>query len=387
MAVRTIVEKLFLLVVLTAVLSLVLGAALGQPILLSYVETGSMQPTLEAGDGFIAVPKPLAAPVEEGDVIVFEAERIQGGGLTTHRVVDITDQGYITKGDNNPFTDQSNGEPPVKPAQVVAIAWSLNGKVVVIPYLGIVFDSVQSVLGTFQGFLATVLGTGIFLGTKGLAYLFFVCSLIWYVIAEWRDKGRRDVSRTREQQNGIDIRIIIAIFALLIVVGANTAMIGPSGTDKFSVVSAEFESERPLVIPAGESTQIRYPVGSGGVIPHIVFLEPGSEGVTIEPQELQVRSRSVANATVKLQAPPEIGYYPRYVVKHHYLALLPLPIIRALYQLHPWAPIIVIDAMLGIPFYLLGIKLAGTGRVRNRTRDRDRSVVESVRRKLQNLYR
>jgi signal peptidase len=37
------------------VFSLVLGVVLGQPVLLSYVETGSMEPTLNPGDRFVAV--------------------------------------------------------------------------------------------------------------------------------------------------------------------------------------------------------------------------------------------------------------------------------------------------------------------------------------------
>jgi signal peptidase len=81
-----------------------------------------MEPTLEPGDGFVAVPAELAGPIDDGDVIVFEAETIQGGGLTTHRVVDETDRGFITRGDANPFTDQDDSEPPVKRAQVVAKA-------------------------------------------------------------------------------------------------------------------------------------------------------------------------------------------------------------------------------------------------------------------------
>jgi len=38
------------------VASLIVGQYLGQPVLLSYVETGSMQPVLSPGDGFIAIP-------------------------------------------------------------------------------------------------------------------------------------------------------------------------------------------------------------------------------------------------------------------------------------------------------------------------------------------
>ncbi|OSO90460.1 hypothetical protein B9H04_17005, partial [Halorubrum ezzemoulense DSM 17463] len=45
------------------VVSLVVGQLLGQPVLLSYVETGSMQPTLAPGDGFVAVPAQLAGGI------------------------------------------------------------------------------------------------------------------------------------------------------------------------------------------------------------------------------------------------------------------------------------------------------------------------------------
>ncbi|MFC7138101.1 S26 family signal peptidase [Halobaculum litoreum] len=64
------------------------GQALGQPVLVSYVETGSMAPTLAPGDGFVAVPAAVAGQVEAGDVVTFRAESVGGGGLTTHRVVD-----------------------------------------------------------------------------------------------------------------------------------------------------------------------------------------------------------------------------------------------------------------------------------------------------------
>jgi signal peptidase len=36
--------------------SLTLRAMLGQPVLLSYVEAGSMAPALKPGDGFVAMP-------------------------------------------------------------------------------------------------------------------------------------------------------------------------------------------------------------------------------------------------------------------------------------------------------------------------------------------
>jgi signal peptidase len=60
--------------------SLVASSILCQPILSSYVETGSTEPTLEPGDGFVAIPAELPGPINDGDVIVFEAEAIQVEG-------------------------------------------------------------------------------------------------------------------------------------------------------------------------------------------------------------------------------------------------------------------------------------------------------------------
>lgn len=98
MSVRRVLTLGIELLVVLVVVSLVAGQILGYPVLLSYVETGSMAPTMEPGDGFVAVPEPVAGEVEEGDVVTFRAEEIQGGGLTTHRVVGETERGTSPAG-------------------------------------------------------------------------------------------------------------------------------------------------------------------------------------------------------------------------------------------------------------------------------------------------
>nr|WP_311172426.1 signal peptidase I [Halobellus sp. ZY16] len=375
------------LAVLLIVLFLVLGSVLGQPILLGYVETDSMSPTLEPGDGFIAVPVQIDSSVRTGDVIVFRAEELQGGGLTTHRVVDDTERGFITKGDANPFTDQSDEEPPVKRAQIVATALQVNGNVVVIPHLGTVVEGIQSVLSAVQRQLAILLGISGLSGTQGLAYLLFAGTLLWYVVGEWRAKHGKERDRITSRMAGVDSRLVMGAFAAMLVVGATAAMVGPAGTQQYEVVSADFTSERPSVIPAGESKSQRYVVGNGGFIPVVTYLEPASEGVEVQPRELYVEGRSVANATVTLHAPPETGHYRRFVTEHRYLAVLPHPLIRGLYELHPWAPIVVIDTLIAVPFYLVGVALVGKGRIRRRSRGRDVSTFTRIRRVVQGLYR
>ncbi|WP_241981589.1 hypothetical protein [Halorubrum sp. GN11_10-6_MGM] len=142
---------------------MLVGQQLGQPILLGFVLTGSMNgepANMAPGDGFIAVPPVLADDVTEDDVVTFEAQELQGGGLTTHRVVGETEQGYITQGDANPFTDQDGPEPPVQESQIVAVALQFNGDVVVIPRIGQVVLLLQGGFSAASSALSGIPGLG-----------------------------------------------------------------------------------------------------------------------------------------------------------------------------------------------------------------------------------
>jgi len=373
---RVAIEALFLL----GAVAILVGAALGQPVLLGFVETGSMEPTLAAGDGFVAVPAGIAGPVGTGDVVVFRAKEVNGGGLTTHRVVEETDRGYVTKGDANPFTDQDGGEPPVKDAQVVAVALQVDGQVVVVPHLGTAVTAVRDVLASLQRRLAILLGTRAVLGVQGLAYLIFGATVLLYVADVLLHDDDRRRSRTRSRDDGADPRFWIAVFGLVLVLGATAAMVVPAGTQEYGIVSAEFDSEGARVIPTGETETTPYPVGNGGLVPVVTYLEPASEGVAVDPGRIRLGPRETANATVALTAPPETGYYRRFVVEHRYLAILPASVIDELYRLHPWAPLLAVDAVLFVAFVAVGLGLVGGGRVRDRSRSRGRPLARLWRR-------
>jgi signal peptidase len=375
MTLRRRLGQLFELLAILFVVSLVAGQALGQPVLLSYVTSGSMSPTLEPDDGFVAIPQQLAGPVEEGDVIVFRAQELDGGGLTTHRVVEETERGYITRGDANPFTDQAGDEPPVKRAQVVAVALEVNGGVVVVPSVGVAVEGMDAAVSAAQRFLATTLGSRAFLGPQGFAYLVVAFSGLAYVLdlLFGGEGGRRDYDRgdRRSRDSGRAARTYVLAFALLLVLAATGSMVAPSGPTEFGIVSAEFDSDRPDVIPAGESDAQQITIPNDGLIPTTVFVEAGSDGIAVEDRVLTVPPRGEATTTMTLSAPPETGYYRRYLIVHRYLGVLPLPVLQSLYGLHPWAPIVAIDVLLGGTFYLIGSQLVTGGRIRRRERERD----------------
>jgi signal peptidase len=377
--------KVLTLALLVVVGLLALGAVLGQPILLSYVETGSMSPTLEPGDGFVAVPTEIAGPVEEGNVIVFEAEEIQGGGLTTHRVVGETDHGYVTRGDANPFTDQDDEEPPVQDAQVVAKALTVGGEVVVLPNLGTSFLAVRDGLAAVQRTLAVVLGTRHLLGAQGLGYLLFAVTAVLYAADAYRESNAKRRGRTTNRETGFPMRWALVGLAALLVVGATAAMVAPAGTQEYGIVSAEFESDRPGVIPTGESKTRTYRVPNGGALPVQVYLEPASEGVAVEDRRLHVPSGRTAETRVMLTAPSETGYYRRFLVEYRYLAILPAPVIDALYEFHPWTPVVAVDALLAGGFLALTLPFVPSGRVRNRTRETG-GTLGGLERRLRRLF-
>lgn len=72
------------------------------------VASGSMEPALSVDDMILNHTQDRYAV---GDIITFD----KGGSLTTHRIVAVTDEGYITQGDANNAADPD----PVAPREVV----------------------------------------------------------------------------------------------------------------------------------------------------------------------------------------------------------------------------------------------------------------------------
>ncbi len=96
------------------------------------VISGSMEPTISVNDMVVIQEKDNYA---EKDVISYISKN---GNLITHRIVDVTDEGFITRGDAN---DTIDVEVPISEDKVV-------GKVVyVIPRVGMFLEHLQSPLG------------------------------------------------------------------------------------------------------------------------------------------------------------------------------------------------------------------------------------------------
>lgn len=363
---RQTAETVFTFLVLLFVGLLLLGNLLGQPILLGFVETGSMSPTLEAGDGFVAVPSVLTDEPEVGDVVVFGAEEVQGGGLTTHRVVGETEDGYITKGDANPFTDQDGGEPPVTEDRIVADVLQVGGNVVAVPGLG---GGVEAVRGAVVGVLAAV-GVGPSdTGVAGPVLLLAGFALILVSFFDERRASSRNRNRTTSS-GGIDARVFVLLMLLVVLVPANAVMLGPTGDHQIGTSDTEVVDEGDLT---GEIT-----ARNEGLIAMLVVLEP-SDGVFLSQNEVELPSGEENVVTVT----PHSGTEPPYTVtEHRYFLLLPSSVLLSLHSASPLLALGAVNLLLVVGVFGLVAGLVGTGRVRARDAKGGVPLATRVRRRL-----
>jgi signal peptidase len=330
---------------------LLVGQLVGQPVLLGYVETGSMAPTLNQGDGFVAVPTALAGAIEVGDVITFRTEQLRGDALATHRVVRRTDEGFITQGDANIFTDQESvvPEPPVQRSRIVAVAATVGGEVLVIPHLGVAVASLQAVTGALHALLVGVFDSSV-AGSTTLSVGLVVAGIGLYIASLLRDHRRSGAvqpadTSLRAVVDGRSPMQVVILLAAALVVAATASMLVPGGVHEIGVVSAENDAPGNRVIKHGTSEVTTYGVVNGGLLPTVSYIESDGSALAVMPREIYTSPGERVEVTVTVHAPDSIGYYQYRLVEHRYLAVLPVPVIRSLYALHPWLPIVVIDLL------------------------------------------
>jgi signal peptidase I len=103
------------------------------------VRSGSMEPDIGVGDLVVTRPVPS---YKVGDVIAFRSAA-SDAVVVTHRIVGVTDEGFVTKGDANEEVDEA----------LVTLERVLGRQLVTMPYVG----RVLSLGKTRNGFLAFVI--------------------------------------------------------------------------------------------------------------------------------------------------------------------------------------------------------------------------------------
>ncbi|WP_252699797.1 signal peptidase I [Natronosalvus vescus] len=382
----TMAKQAFLGVVGLVVVLLIIGQLLGQPILLGYVATGSMEPTLNAGDGFVAIPSAVTDSPEVGDVVVFEATTLHGGGLTTHRIVGETEEGYVTRGDANPFTDQDSSEPPVTDEQIVAEAWQVGDTVVRLPHLGTVVMGVHGLAALVFGALTAPLGiTAAFdaEGTGSILVALGIGLLGVGLLLERVGVTERSTKRRTDRENVIGLWSAISVIVVLIALFATASMVIPAGGSAYGLVSTASPTDDPQMVAPGETTTITRTIDNSGYVPVVAVVDTPHPTVDAQPRATTVGSRTTTDVSLSMTAPETEGEYTRTIVESRYLLVLPPTLLVWLHDVHPFLAIGAVNVVLvGVTIGLV-LFIFGGGDLRIRTPGRH----VPLSRRLQRLVR
>ena len=318
-------------VVVVLLLALLVLAPSASPLRVGYVTSDSMAPTLSPADGYLAVP---AGDVSTGDVVVYWSPI--RGEYVTHRVVEETDGGFVTKGDNNEETDQSTGYPPVSRSAVVGEVLTVGGDPLVIPNLG-------SVVPTIRRYRLAAFG------------LLLLAAAALFVRMRQGSNARRP-GRTV-------LRVGDVVEPLLVVGVVTFVAVTPLGAASYQLTYvATVDSTGEYTIPVGESTvrNITITADENPATTRVIR----AEGMTVTDR---VENGTTTDLTVSIPPPEAAGAKTMSVRVYPYPSVLPRPVLEDLHDVHPaLATVVSTGAVFGALYLLYRLLL-----------DRDRPILSS----------
>lgn len=151
--VKFIINSFLTVIIIIGSIFIILFAVGIQPYV---VESGSMEPEIKTGSVCFINKKSVYEDMHVGDIIAFE---LPGGKFATHRITQITENGFITKGDANGNVDS-----------ITTTKDNFIGKnLFSIPHTGFLIKKLQSKSGRiiFITIIIVLLVAGIILGESG----------------------------------------------------------------------------------------------------------------------------------------------------------------------------------------------------------------------------
>ena len=302
---------------MTALIIVLLSVApAGSPVQVSYVYSESMAPTIGTNDGFLIVP---VDTVEPGDIVTFHSS--QRNAFVTHRIVGESDQGYITKGDNNPTTDQAAGYAYVGRGAIVGEVAMFRGQPIVIPNYGVAVQTARSHRIPILGALSALF---IGLVARGSAS---------------KARRSRDVERICD--------VMLPLFLVAMVCAAGLILWG-AHVEELEFVAVQGGSPAPRTIPVGELAAATVEInGSGSPLTQTIVSTSGGT--------LTKRTTDGMTTTAQLRVPSQStpGAHTVRVVIAQYPAVLPAELLGWLHGIHPAVAALVTSTGALMPVYVL----------------------------------
>ncbi len=280
----------------------------GAPIL-TYVYSESMEPLIKVNDAFLVMP---SSEYQIGDIIMFRPVVIEAS-YVTHRIIEVGEEGYITKGDNSPYKDQDNKEPEVTSDRIIGKVATFQGQPFIIPGLGYLTSFLQKELGSY---------------TKYLSGVFLFLGILSAVVGK-RKKIRKNKSRNRWRLRHV-YRLITGIAVLIVIF---SIFLG-SRVSQIKYLVSEYPGTLGDQIELGKPGQLKMKVDNYGFIPVWTVAE-GIAPIKVQTPPSYLWPRTTKPLSLEVTAHNNTGLYYGYVRIYNYPMLLPRALVVTLHHINP----------------------------------------------------
>lgn len=310
--------------ILLAIVVVTVGANTNGAPALTYVYSDSMEPLIQVNDGFLVWPSPHW---KVGDIVMYRPVVLKAPYIT-HRIIGVDGDGYITKGDNAPYSDQSSGEPAVKVDRMVGKVVVFNGKPLIVRGLGTFSSYVQDSL---KGYARILSGVLLVLG-------------ILSALTVNKDSRRHRKSRRRLRLR--DIYHIVGILAIGVIV---FSVYMGSRVTQIKYLVSEYPGEMGDQVEINQPDQLTMNVKNNGLVP-VWNIAMGIPPLSVQKDPEILWPQSEETVVIGVEPQRKTGVYQGYVRVYNYPVLMPRTWINFLHRISPVAALAGIGAVMGFWF-------------------------------------
>ncbi|WP_048151074.1 signal peptidase I [Palaeococcus ferrophilus] len=309
-------SDVFTLIVLSFLVVSLIGFFFDRPILVSYVTSDSMEPTLNRGDMFFINPLSKGSP---GDIAVFK----MAGSWTVHRIYAEGEDGYITKGDANVATDQQEGRaPPIKRNDVAGTVLTIADRPIKVPGVG--------------GYISEF-------SQRGSALYAAIALLIMGALVITSDEsGKKHRSRHRRKLFfRVKFKTLYAATGALMIALLLISMMLSWGDVTFTYSSTLAGGQREGWYLPGSVFEDEITLKNAAVYPFVYFIVPQGERFEVTTDtHFRLSGNTEERIGVKVHVPEDTRIYRETIKVYAYLPILPEGVIAYLYNRNPYLPFV-----------------------------------------------
>lgn len=337
-----VIDILLYMIVGVVITAAITSALWDAPVLLSAVRSNSMSPLFKRGDMLLIQRITEKDSIEINDIVIFKSTEghYAESGYIVHRIIGGNqNDGYITKGDANDFSDQDLGEMPLLKKEwiynKVLVFHNRPLKIPLIGYLPLRFEHIHTnlyIIPMITIILAFVLGFSEFFSNK---------------------------KRKKKKKSGFELHLIYFFSGLTIIIIIATSMLTISQRLKFpyevSNTPGVLLESRIGILTLGDEIQIPLSeISNKGFFPIIATITSDDDQITFSHDLLLLNPKNSVKTEMHVKA-SKIGIYNSTIHVSIFYPFLPKGIIQRLALKSYFMTVLIVSLVPGLPLMLYPI--------------------------------